>query len=107
MNKRDLVAENNGQIQKENSVSELLRQHAYDTRWIAELLIENAKLKKLMEILPADNVEGATLEWYAAKFELKLGHAHFGNRLRNYAVAVRQMNHAAAPSPVSGSEEGE
>ncbi len=49
----------------------------------------DAEVKMLIEALPADDCEGATLEWYAAKFENKLGHALFGQRLRNYAALVR------------------
>jgi hypothetical protein len=81
-----LIYDHDGMQVYRNSVTDEFRTVG-DTRKLACQLA--VALSRLTQILPADEIEGATLEWYAAKFEGKCGHPRFGDRLRAYAAAVR------------------
>lgn len=76
---QDRIKDQSSVIQPDRTIGKLLS--------IIEKLREQNDL--LLNALPADDIEGATLEWYAAKFEYTLGHPKFGKRLRNYAAIAR------------------
>lgn len=62
-----------------------------------EMRAKVERVSRLLVVLPPDEIDGRTLEWFAENVLINAGYAEFCNRLRSYAALARMVQDGLEP----------